>query len=156
MAFVNERISEEDREKYNLDALWERYGKDSTIKVIGEAARQWTINRGTETFLIHSARVIAEWLEHGPSYTKEHVFVLYSEKEFYEIRLIRVTEEKVFAEKLPRNVLAYSVTWDLKSITPEPSNQRKIKLNIAEALKIFGENGVITKDCPQTHVKCNF
>ena len=36
MAFINERISDEDIEKYNLMALWDTYRADNSIKVLDD------------------------------------------------------------------------------------------------------------------------
>ncbi|WP_294872943.1 hypothetical protein [Sulfuricurvum sp. RIFCSPLOWO2_12_FULL_43_24] len=43
MAFVNEYISQEDKEKYGLDALWGKYHDASHQKLPNK--KDWTIDR---------------------------------------------------------------------------------------------------------------
>lgn len=156
MAFVNEYISQEDIKKYGLDEVWEKYTKDRTIKMLGDAARQWTINKNENIFMVPLAKVIAEEYDHGCSYTKEQCFLFYFQDKFFEIRLIMVDYKKAFSEN-GLKVTAYSVVWDLLSINPEAKDVHAFNENLKAALKTFGMNGVVSEDIkPQTIVVCNF
>jgi len=156
MAFVNERITEEDRKQYGLDEVWEKYREDESIKILSSSPYEWTVNQSNDSRLIQFAQVIAEKLDHGYGYTNEHVFIFYFNKQFFEIRLLR--EEKYdFAAGYPRRVASYNTVWDLKSITPEPREENDFIENLKEALIEFGENGTFSEDIkPQTTVVCNF
>ena len=156
MAFVNERISEEDRKQYGLDQLWGKYRDDKSVDILSKAPYEWTIDKQNTVWLLDFAQVVAEWRDHGPGYTNEHIFLFYFQSECFEIRLFR--EEKTnFAAGYPRRIASYSTAWDLKSITPEPLEKQIFTESLKEALKEFGMDGTHSEDIkPQTTVLCNF
>ena len=58
MAFINERITDEDIEKYNLIDLWDTYKADDTISVLDESKPyNFVIDRQSENWLINLAIV---------------------------------------------------------------------------------------------------
>jgi len=155
MAFVNERISEEDRKHYGLDEMWEKYKEDKSIRILG-TPYEWTVNKESNSKLIHFARVIAEEYDHGYAYTREHWFLFYFQGEFFEVRLIMADSKKAFSED-GLHVTAYSVVWDLLSISPISKDEHNLKERLKEALEEYGENGTFSDNIKShTTVVCNF
>ena len=156
MAFINERIEDEDINKYNLMELWDKYKADETIKVLNsDKPYSFAIDREKDNWLIYIARVKHEsWEPKHQSYTNEHIFILYYDNHPYEVRLLRKKYEAQFSED-GNKVLVRTIDWELKSITPEPSNIDEFKSLLKEALEVYGERGLSSQD--KKHViTCDF
>ncbi len=97
MRFINEKVSQEDIEKYNLSEIWNKYIGMEKNKIItyraSNKAHSWVVDKENEIFLIHFAKFLDEKLlgdhDRVTYYTKENMFIFYFKNEFYEIRLIR-------------------------------------------------------------------
>ncbi len=93
MTFVNEVISLEDIEKYELMKIYDKHHKNKEVYEFDTVAKtfyDWVIDKENEIFLIHFGRFFAdEQPDHGALYTNENIFIFYYEKKFYEIILIR-------------------------------------------------------------------
>ena len=93
MTFVNEVISQEDIEKYELMKIYDKHHKNKKVyefKTVAKTFYDWVIDKENEIFLSHFGRFFAdEQPDHGVLYTKENIFIFYYEKKFYEIILIR-------------------------------------------------------------------
>jgi len=91
MAFVNEYISEEEKNQYRLDALWERYSSDVKIKILNTSGpAEWAIDIQRESWLIYFAKVKDKGFEYRRQFfTKEHIFIFYFEGIEHEVRLMR-------------------------------------------------------------------
>ncbi len=96
MTFVNEVISQEDIEKYELMKIYDKHHENKKVyefKTVAKTFYDWVIDKENEIFLIHFGRFFAdEQPDHGVLYTKENIFIFYYEKKFYEIILIRERE----------------------------------------------------------------
>ena len=156
MAFVNERITDEDIEKYNLIDLWDTYKADETLRVLNESKPySFAIDRQSENWLIYLARVKHEsWEPKHQSYTKEHIFILYHENHSYEVRLIRKKYEAKFSE-VGHKVLVRTIGWGLKSIIPEPDYFNKFSVVLKEALEVYGERGLSSQETKHIII-CDF
>jgi len=155
MAFLNERISDEDIEKYTLMDVWNRYKLDEKIKVLNsDKPYSFAINRENNQWLIYLARVKHEsWEPKHQSYTDEHIFLFYYNSVIYEIRLIRKKYEAKFAE-VGHKVLLRTIAWDLKSIEPTPNDSNILKA-LKQALTVYGERGLSSQD-KEHLIECNF
>ena len=153
MAFINERITDEDIEKYNLMELWNKYKADETVSVMGgDKPYDFAIDREKDNWLIYLAMVKDEsWEPKRQNYTNEHIFILYYDNHPTEVRLIQqnynVTEIN--------GVTQYEITWSLKSITPEPSNIDAFKSLLKEALEVYGERGLSSQE-DENIIECLF
>lgn len=155
MAFLNERISDEDIKKYTLMDVWNRYKLDEKIKVLNsDKPYDFAIDRENNQWLIYLARVKHErWEPKRQGYTDEHIFLFYYNSVIYEIRLIRKKYEAKFAE-VGHKVLLRTIAWDLKSIDPTPNDSNILKA-LKEALTVYGEDGLFTEDVEHL-IECNF
>ena len=153
MAFINERISDEDIEKYNLMALWDTYRADNSIKVLDDdKPYDFAIDRERENWLIYLARVKHEvWEPKRQNYTDEHIFIFYYENHPYEVRLI----QKKYEVKEINGIIRYEITWSLKSITPEPKNIDEFKLLLKKALEVYGKRGLSSQE-KEHIITCDF
>jgi len=156
MAFINERIFDEDIEKYNLMALWDTYRVDNSIKVLDDdKPYDFAIDRERDNWLIYLARVKHErWEPKRQGYTDEHIFILYYENIFYEVRLIRKTYEAQFSE-VGHKVLVRTIEWGLKSIKPKPNNLDKFIVTLKKALEVYGERGLSSQETKHI-ITCDF
>jgi len=156
MAFINERITDEDIEKYNLMDLWDKYKADDTISVLDESKPyNFAIDRQSENWLIHLAKVKYENCEYRhQSYTRENIFIFYYTNKIYEVRLIKERYEGTHIDKAQR-IFRYEITWSLKSIIPEPREVQIFKVLLKEALEVHGERGLSLKESKHI-IECLF
>jgi len=157
MAFKNERVTQEDVEKYELLELWEKYRDDEQMRVPSSpkykasgaisildssGAYDWAIDRERENWLIYFARVKHKsWEEMRQSYTNERIFIFYFEGQKFEVRLI--LDDNNYMDK-EINVFCYDYTWSLKSISPASKNEQKLKKLLKESLEVYGANGLFS------------
>jgi len=72
------------------------------------------------------------------------------------VRLIMADSKKAFSED-GLHVTAYSVVWDLLSISPISKDEHNLKERLKEALEEYGENGTFSDNIKShTTVVCNF
>lgn len=162
MGFVNEKVSQEDIEKYDLSAIWNKYISMEKNKIItyraSKKAHSWVIDKENEIFLIHFAKFLDEKLpsdhERATYYTKENMFIFYFKNEFYEIRLMREKEHLTFGEK--SKVLIYETTWGFKEIIPNIIMDENFKTVLKQALTVYGEDGVFNKEYTKYIINFNF
>ena len=156
MAFVNERISEEDIKKYELEELWDSYRDDEqmrapsspkykesgAIKILdSKGAYDWAIDREKETWLIYFAWVKADsWEEMRQNYTDENIFIFYFEGEKFEVRLTQGSYKSYRDKEL--NVHCREFTWSIKSISPKSKNEQELKKLLKESLEVYGARGL--------------
>lgn len=155
MAFVNEFVSEEDIEKYDLDALWNRYNQRGeqmpALRLSGSYKHYWTIDRELDVWLMFAEIVYSQAAEFSrsgyPEPTREHIFILNMKEINYEIRLYKLeSSSRNFAEN------PFKIEWKLLSIKPEVPNmlsENEVMLIIKDAITEFGYNG-IKKSVPNT------
>ena len=153
MAFLNERISDEDIKKYTLMDVWNRYKLDEKVSVMGgEKPYDFAIDRENNQWLIYLARVKHErWEPKRQGYTKENIFLFYCDDTMYEVRLLKERDEI----KEINGIDIYEITWSLKSITPEPENIDTFKHLLKQALTVYGERGLSSQD-KEHLIECNF
>lgn len=135
MAFVNEYITEEDKEKYGLDTLWAKYHDVLHQKLPNK--KDWTIDRERESWLMKTALIPDDSIfDHA--YSSEQIWTLYCKGQSVEVRL-EVSSDKEFNGK------KYNKIWNLLAISPDSLNNLSIdeliKL-LEETLEVFGYEGV--------------
>ena len=147
MAFINERITDEDIKKYNLMDLWDKYKADDTISVLNESKPySFAIDRQSENWLINLAIVKDEsWEPKRQSYTGENIFIFYYTNKIYEVRLIKERDEGRYIDKV-KQIFRHEITWSLKSIIPEPREMQIFKVLLKEALEVYGERGLSSEE----------
>jgi hypothetical protein len=149
MGFVNEVISQEDIEKYELMKIYDKHHKNKKVyefKTVAKTFYQWTIDKENEIFLIHFGRFFAdEQPDHGVLYTNENIFIFYYEKKFYEIILIRERENRIMND-MGNKKLFYETTWGFKSISPNINMDNNFKDTLKKALIVKGENGTYDEE----------
>lgn len=135
MAFVNEYITEEDKEKYGLDLLWKKY--DHSYKKNFPSKKGWTIDREKEIWLMEMAGILDDSVfDHA--YSSEQIWTLYCQGQSVEVRL-EVSSDKEFNGK------KYNKIWNLLAIYPDSLNNLSIDELIKlmeEILEVFGYEGV--------------
>ena len=153
MAFLNERISDEDIKKYTLMDVWNRYKLDEKVSVMGgEKPYDFAIDRENNQWLIYLARVKHErWEPKRQGYTKENIFLFFCDDTMYEVRLINDRHEIKEINGIDR----YEITWSLKSIVPEPKDIDTFKQLLKQALTVYGEDGLFSQD-KEHLIECNF
>ena len=127
MAFINEYISEEDRKKYNIDAINERF------IVGGTNPRQWTIEKEKNTYLMCVARGREEFFS-------ESTWIF-----FWEGNLIEL-EIKLVSSDSKVNGPGYSHK-EIKSIKiPESLKGKEEELlrNLKEAFLAYKDGGILS------------
>ena len=141
MAFINEYISEENIEKYQINELRNSYSKYKNHPK-KHHRHHWTIDTEREIWFMWVG-VRQDPLDHTRT-TGERFFTLYYKNEPIEIVLRRVFEES--SDKSIEN--PYYVTWKL-DCTEELSNLKNIEEKeiievLKEALNIYGTHGIKT------------
>ena len=102
MAFVNEKISDKDIEKYNLFQFNKKYEKEKKKDIMSfHNPYDWVIDKEKEIFLIYFSSFIDEIDDHAIYFKKEELFIFYYEKKFYEILLKR---ERAITPTLRREI----------------------------------------------------
>lgn len=126
MAFVNEKISHDDRQMYGLDKLDERkmYGK--TI------SRQWTIDRDKDVFLRHTA---SGREEHSNSTWWE--FYWRGSHLLVELELVDGTGERGGHIETTHRLRKLDLSPSLKQF------QEQIVLDLQDALQAYKDGGVL-------------
>ncbi len=148
MAFVNEKISDKDIEKYNLFQFNEKYAEEKKKGIMSFSdPYSWVIDKKNEIFLRYFSRFIDEIDDHAIYFKKEELFIFYYEKQFYEIILKREREHKTFG--LQSKVILYESTWSFVSITPKTEKFEEMKSYLKDALQVYGELGLPSKDIPR-------
>jgi hypothetical protein len=136
MAFVNEYITEEDKEKYGLDTLWASYHNVLSQKLPNK--KDWTIDRERKIWLMQTALIPDDSIfDHA--YSSEQIWTLYYQGQSVEVR-IEVSDNKEIADQ------SYNKVWDLLSLSPNAleSLSTDVLINfIEEALKVHGYLGII-------------
>lgn len=134
MAFVNEYIAEEDKEKYGLDELWASYHDVLNKKLPNK--KSWTIDRGREIWLMETGKIPDIELDHA--YLPEQIWTLYSHGIRVEVRIEPSKNKDI-------DGVSYQRVWDLNSLSPSSLDNLTTKslINILdEALKTYGYMGV--------------
>ena len=140
MAFINEYISEEDIEKYDLKKLIEKYKRYTYSPDIDDI--DWTIDRENDIWLIFFGREHDPEMDHG--FTREHIFVLYYKGHIIEARLWLEEDSSFNISTRP-----YIINWKLLVLAPSSLNEVDISLIkriLCDALKFYGKYGVEDKD----------
>jgi len=140
MAFINEYISDEDIEKYQIDALMNSYQGEGTFPDKYYKHR-WTIDkeRGVWFIWVYDPKDPLEDYRRG---TGESIFILHMHGQNIEIVLRDVFDES--SKKTTDN--PFYVTWKLEKIIKPISLQnisdKEIIEILREALKIYGADGM--------------
>ena len=141
MGFINEYISKENIEKYDIFGIWNKFLPEREhIKKETEKRYipQWTIDREREIWFCYVGRVIDQDLDFGQG-TGEVIWYLNYKGKNLEVRLQRGKESFTTKER------PYIKHWIFLSITPESLNDvsnKKLKNIIKEALEVYGTNGI--------------
>jgi hypothetical protein len=137
MAFVNEYVTEADKEKYHLDALWAKYHDVLHQKLPDK--KSWVIDREREMWLMDTGRIPHPDLDHA--YLSEMIWTLHYQGHNIEVR-IEVSDDKEIEGK------QYNRVWDLLALFPESlenlQTDRLIEL-LEESLKTYGYMGLIAQ-----------
>ena len=141
MAFINEYISKEDIEKYQINELMNSYRKSQDFPDKFYPHR-WTIDKERESWFmwVHDPKDPLDYTR----YTGENIFILHYKGENIEIVLRNASEES--SRKLTDN--PFYVTWKLDRIKkPEAlkdvSDEEIIEV-LKEALNAYGTRGIKT------------
>ena len=146
MAFINEFVSEEDIEKYDLDALWNHYRtRDGMpeLRLSGATKHYWTIDRSCDTWLYYMGVVRSQAPEFSrsgyPEPTSERIFILHTNNDKFDFRLKKSDDS---TQNI--NVKPFIIKWEFIKVNYEkPTNQptlHTMKL-LKDSLLIFGLNG---------------
>jgi len=149
MGFVNEYVSEEEIDKFDLYGIYKKYKPYSNFKK-EELEYDWVINREREVWFKYIMLMDDKEYEH--QYTQEHVFILHINNTNIEVRVWKAKRE---GHAVDGPML---IEWDLISIKPkslEDVSEEKITNLVKEALEVYGHRGA-SKQVPNTTVKCNF
>lgn len=149
MAFVNEYVSQEEIEKFDLYGLKKKYDPHSTFKK-EHMSFYWVIDRDRKVWFKFVTSVKDPEYEH--QYTHEKVFILHINDTNIEVRVWKAKREG-HAVNGPMLIV-----WDLISITPksiENVSEEEIKNLVKEALEVYGEDGA-SWQVPNTTVECRF
>ncbi len=136
MAFINEIISEEDKTRYGLDALWRKYHDVLSPKLPNKW--EWTIDREREVWLMETAG-IPDNSVFDHAYSSIQIWTLHVQGENIEVRI-------EYSDNKELNGVVYNKVWDLLSMIPDSIKTRSTQELIAlldEALKAYGYMGVI-------------
>ena len=146
MAFVNEYISDENIEKFQINELMNgiqsKYSKRE-VKFFPDKyyKHRWTIDKERESWFM--------WVDapHDPlepsRYTGEDIFILNCKGKSIEVVLRQVFEES--SRKLTDN--PFNVVWTLDRITPQSLEEltyEEIMEMVKEALNVYGTRGIKT------------
>ena len=148
MAFINEYISEENIEKYQINKLMNSYQGEGQFPD-KYYKHLWTIDKERESWFM--------WVDMPKDpldytrYTGERIFILNYKGDNIEIVL-----RKVFDESSVKNIEnPYYITWKLDRIKkPEALkdvSDEEIIAVLREALKVYGTDGIRTK-IPQENI----
>jgi len=143
MAFINEYISEENIEKYQINELRNSYSKYKNHPK-KHHRHHWTIDTEREIWFMWVG-VRQDPLDHTRT-TGERFFTLYYKNEHIEVVL-----RKVFEESSVKNIEnPYYITWKLDHIK-KPSNLKNIEEKeiievLEEALNVYGPEGMDNVD----------
>jgi len=159
MAFVNEYISNENIERFQIDELMNNYRVEEWHRgpkpfPNNHYTHRWTIDEERESWFmwVHDPHKP----DHREGYTGERIFILN-----YKGKRVEVVLRKVFKEssrKLTDN--PFNIVWMLDRIAPEfieeLTNEEIIEL-VKEALGVYGIDGLKTP-VPFEHivVTCKF
>ena len=151
MAFINEYISEEDIEKYQINEVMNSYQGE------GEFPKKyykhlWTIDKEKESWFMW-VDMPHEPLDHT-RFTGERIFILHYKGKNIEIVLRKIFEES--SEVLTDN--PFYVTWKLDRINKpkelyDVSDSEIIEI-LKEALEVYGTRGIKTS-IPQENIIVN-
>lgn len=120
MTFINEFVSDEDINKYELNELWDRYHPVSPSK--GVRHLSWTVDKEKNIFLIH--------LKSGrEEFANESTFLLWWNGEEIIAHLLRYSG---FCR--PREGVG-QVIWELQDIT-SPQGIKVVEKDILDTLKL--------------------
>jgi len=139
MAFINEYISEEDIEKYDLKKLIEKYKRYTYSPDLDDI--DWTVDRENDIWFVFFGREHDPKRDHG--FTEEHIFVLYYKGHIIEVRLWLEEDSSFNISTRP-----YIINWKLLSLDPNNLNEIDMKLIknvLCDALKIYGRLGMFDK-----------
>lgn len=141
MAFVNEYISKEDIEKYDIFGIrnkflseWDKITKEDEKNY----KLSWVIDRERDIWFCYAGRVIDQDLDFGQG-TGEVIWYLNYKGKNLEVRLQRGKESFTIKER------PYIKHWIFLSITPESLDDisnKELRNIIKEALDVYGTRGM--------------
>lgn len=149
MAFVNEYVSKEDIEKFDLYGLHKKYQPYSATKK-EHLSYYWVIDNERKVWFKYVTTMDDPEYEH--QLTQENVFILHLNDTNIEVRVWKAKRE---GHAVDGPLL---IVWDLISITPksiENVSEDEIRNIVKEALEVYGESGA-SWQVPNTTVECNF
>jgi len=151
MAFINEYISDEDVEKYNLKELIDKYKRYTYSPRLDNIS--WTVDKENDIWLIWFGREHDPEMDHG--FTREHIFVLYYKGQLIEARLWLEEDSQTNIYQTP-----FIKKWKLLSLSPRHFDNidiQKLKDILCKSLSIYGHKGIKKPiDIDNVIVECNF
>jgi hypothetical protein len=156
MAFINERISEQEIAAYRMDELQQQFRPDSRGWRDGRPGgfiHIWTIDRENDVFLV-PVHIIHDV---GPSGrlepTSRSVWVLCVHGRRARVVLERTADSSVKFEQTPYRICWRLIELDRLEIADVPL-ERLVEL-LKDALTVYGEFGALLQ-VPSTHVEFDF
>ncbi len=144
MGFINEYISKENIEKYDIFGIRNKFlsERDKITKDDEKNYKtQWIIDRERDIWFCYAGRVIDQDLDFGQG-TGEVIWYLNYKGKNLEVRLQRGRNSGSIKEK------PYIKHWIFLSITPESLNDvsnKELRNIIKEALDAYGTNGIASQ-----------
>lgn len=130
MSYENEYVSDDEVEKYGLNAVWNRYHPSNPAPHPG-FRHSWTVNRDSDSFLIR-VKIGREEEERMSTFVFRCGGVLYD---------VQLEYHSSGDEKGP-----YFIKWRLLKLSPEPSDVRvrgDVLASLTQALQAFGYWGIV-------------
>ena len=153
MNFINEIVPQEDIDRFNLDALWNRFNPDSNPVPNDIFYHDWTVDREANCWFMPISIVKDEEESDAnlPLYTNEYIFILHYKGKNIEVHLRKNREE---SSRDYRESPCY-VVWELESISSESIETETVIEILKEALRVYGIKGILFQ-VKETIVKCKF
>ena len=147
MAFVNEWVSKDDIEKYELEKFYKICSQKNNnyIPVINNFQNkiQWTVDRNRDIWLTKIC--INKITDVPPVYPGDDIYLLYNKGKYFEVMTKKNSKESStkYSDK------PFKIRLDILSISPLNLNSFRIKeivRLIQEAMETYGLDGVVQYD----------
>jgi len=142
MAFINEYIPDEDKERYDFWELTIQYRNVHRADDVEFFLHNyhWTIDRERGIWLSHFRDNNFHGRGRIKDRGKEHVFVLHYNATNFEVTVWKEDDSRTHIRKTP-----FILVWRLLSITPsalDTDSEAELKAVLKEALAAYGDCGI--------------